>query len=267
MRTPRLSPNRLAEILVSLSKRDHDIVATVSMLRLVTSLQLQRLYFVGGAPASNARQARRALQRLVDLHVLTRLERRVGGVRAGSSGHIYRLDLAGHRVMQVTNGGRARRGEPGLPFVRHTLAIAEVYVRLVEAERSGTIEMIEFVAEPVCWRTFFGTGGARMRLKPDAFVRIGSGEFEELWFLEVDCATHGRVALDTKFRSYRSYWATEREQARWGGVFPRVLWLVPTVPRLRQLLDLAASQPAESWKLFTARLFDDALDVMTGGPS
>jgi hypothetical protein len=257
----------LAQIVTSLGARDLAIVATVSKLRLVTSLQLQRLHFTSGTPASNARQARRAFQRLTDLRVLTRLERRIGGVRAGSAGHIYRLDVAGQHIAQTTQGRRRRPGEPGLPFVKHTLAIAELYVRLVEADRANKIELIEFDAEPGCWRPFFGPGGARLRLKPDAFVRTGRGEFEDLWFVEVDCATHGGTALATKFRTYRQYWATEREQAKWGGVFPKVLWLVPSVPRLCQLLDVAAAQPPESWQLFTVRLFDEALLVMAGEAS
>lgn len=267
MKHRRLTPNRLSQIVASLGSRDLAIVGTVAKLRLVTSLQLQRLHFTTGAAASNARQARRAFQRLTDLRVLVRLERRIGGVRAGSSGHIYRLDVAGQHITQVAQGRRRRPGEPGLPFVQHTLAIADLYVRLHEAARRGGVDLIQFETEPDCWRPFFGPGGARLRLKPDAFVRLGRGEFEDLWFVEVDCATHGATALATKFRTYRQYWATEREQAKWGGVFPKVLWLVPNVTRLRQLLDVAAAQPPESWELFTVRLFDEALLVMAGEAS
>lgn len=265
MNRPRLTPNRLASVTASLSERDLAIARTVADLRLVTSLQLRRLHFRDGAADTNARLARHCLQRLTRLRVLTRLERRIGGVRAGSAGYIYRLDVAGQNALQVTSGRRRRLAEPGLPFVTHTLAISELYVRLSEAAGTGQIDLLEFAAEPGCWRSFFGPGGAAMRLKPDAFVRIGRGAFEDLWFVEVDCSTHGKGALAAKFRTYRQYWATGREQAQWGDVFPRVLWLVPNLTRLRQLLDVAAAQPAESWQLFTVRLFDEALDVMAGG--
>ena len=44
--------------------------------------------------------------------------------------------------------------EPGLAFVRHTLAVTELYVRLREAERAGTLELLEFEPEPECWRSY-----------------------------------------------------------------------------------------------------------------
>ena len=42
--------------------------------------------------------ARRALQRLTKLGLLATLERRIGGVRSGSDGLIYRLGPAGQRL-------------------------------------------------------------------------------------------------------------------------------------------------------------------------
>lgn len=262
MNVRRLTDKDLAQIAASLSERDLKIVSTVSKLRLVSFHQIRRLHFVSGTASSNARLARLVLAKLVGLRVLYRLERRIGGARAGSNGFVYGLDAVGHYVAGIALDVRRRKpDEPGLAFVNHRLTISEFYVRLVEAERVGQLELLEFVPEPGCWRSFFGTGGARVMLKPDAFVRTASGKFEQLRFIEIDLGTEGSAAIRNKFRLYRQYWASGKEQARWGDVFPKVLFLTPSLPRLRRLIDIAGSQPPESWKLFSVRPYDDGLSA------
>lgn len=264
-RRRNLTVSQLDRITAALSDRDRAIVDSVANLRLVSTPMLQRLHFVGDA-AISARQARAVLQRLVVADVLHRLDRRIGGVRSGSAGHVYRLGPAGQYVAGVagTDGRRRRPSEPGVAFVRHTLAVAELCVKLTELANGGGIELLDIEAEPRCWRMFYGPGGARLRLKPDAFVRVGRSDREHLTFVEVDLGTESKTALATKFRTYRQYWASGLEQARWGDVFPRVLWLAPDMKRLGAILDVAGAQPPESWKLFGVRLYSEALDALCG---
>lgn len=260
MNTVRLSVSGMGEVAAGLSVRDLQVVSSVAKFKLMTTKHIERLYFVDGTPSSNERRSRLALNRLTKLRVLHRLERRVGGVRSGSSGQVYTLDVVGQFVANVAEpSGRKRRPfEPGWPYVAHTLKVSELFVRLTEAAREGRFELVEFEPEPTSWRSFFGPGGGRVSLKPDAFVRAAKGEFEELRFVEVDLATESSTALIRKFRTYRQYWVSGKEQIRWDGVFPRVLWLAPSIPRLRMLVDVAGRQPAESWQLFGMRLFDEA---------
>ena len=140
--------------------------------------------------------ARKSLARLVELRVLSRLERRVGGVRAGSAAYVYETGLAGQRLVTYWQGeGITRiRGahEPGAAFVAHTLATSEVYVSLTEAARISQLELLAFEAEPDCWRDYIGIGGKRAVLKPDIYLRLGLDEFEDSWFVEVDRATESR---------------------------------------------------------------------------
>jgi hypothetical protein len=124
--------------------------------------------------------------------------------------------------------------------------------------------LLTWTSEPTCWRSFTGRGGTRLVLKPDAFVRVGLDSFEDAWFLEVDCATESSTALARKFDLYRQYWSCGQEQARLG-VFPRVLWLVPNQTRREQLIEVAARQPAEAWKLFTVRLFAELVETVREG--
>jgi hypothetical protein len=262
----RLSALRLMELAGELSKRERTITETVARLRLVSGTQLERLFFASTTnPASRARLTRRALARLVELELLGRLERRVGGVRAGAAGHVYYTTSGGQRLVAYWQGeglNRPRsRYEPTASFVRHTLGISESYVQLVEADRAGVMELLEFQSEPTAWRTFIGLGGTRLMLKPDAFARLGvSAEEEERVYLEIDCGTEGRAALARKCRAYLMAW-----QAGTGGeVFPRVVWITTTERRVSLLTGVCASMPAEAWKLFVVTTPEQALTVLAG---
>lgn len=255
-----LSTNRLAALETTLSPRDWAILATLLRVRVATGHQLQRLYFVG----LTRRRTQQALASLVDRGVLARLPRVVGGVRAGSAGHVYALDAAGLRLVTKHADRRPRSWNVGLPFLAHGLAVAELYVRLVEADRTGAVELREFTGEPGCWRSFAGRYG-RAVLKPDAHVVIRLGQYEDEWFIEVDRGTESAPTLTTKCDTYRRYWQTGREQAR-TGVFPRVLFLVPDAKRHDVLVDVFGRQPATAWQLFRVAPFDEAVNTIIRGP-
>lgn len=261
----------MAELAHKLLPREAALIQDLDRLRLASVKQLERLHFSAGSPKANATQARRTLAKLADRRIVTRLERQVGGVRAGSRGSVYALDAAGQRLASAcgpAGGVRIRRPwTPGAAFVAHQLAVSELYVRLSEAARSGQVDLLAFDAEPACWRTFTGIGGVRTVLKPDAFVRLGLGDFEDSYFVEVDRATHSGPSVARKLTLYRRYWQTGREQDRWGGVFPKTLVLVPTEARKAALLDLVSEQPPESWPVFQVALYEDAVRIFTGGLS
>jgi Replication-relaxation len=266
----RVTEAYVAELVQLLAPRERDLVSTLDRVRLASIKQLERLHFVSESPRASARQARRSLQRLTSLRVVTPLERRVGGVRAGSSSTVYALDAAGQRLASAcgpAGGSRMRRPwTPGLAFLAHHLAVSELFVCLREAERRSSVDLLAFDAEPLCWRAFTGLGGARQVLKPDAFIRVGLGQYEDNYFVEVDRATQSRPAVARKLTVYRRFFQTGREQERFG-VFPRVLFLVPSEARKVALVDVLAGHPADHWKLFQVARYDDALDVLTGRES
>ncbi len=55
------------------------------------------------SPETVGRVRRRIMTRLTDLGLVAVLGRRVGGVRAGSVGHLYALTTAGHRFLALIN--------------------------------------------------------------------------------------------------------------------------------------------------------------------
>jgi hypothetical protein len=260
-----LSAGQLASVAAGLSARDRDILRSLQRVRVATALQLERLHFVGESP----RHRRRVLADLAGRRLLARLDRTIGGRRAGSVGHVFALDVVGLRVLSVDSDSRGRRTQrpttPGMPFLAHALAVTEVYVRLVEAERRGGVELVEFVAEPACWRRY-STAAGRVTLKPDAYVQLGMGAYLDSWFVELDRATASSTTITRKLATYRSYWQSGKEQAD-RGAFPWVLWLVPDERRHEVLVDLCGKQPADSWRLFMVSLFEGGVDLMVGGGS
>ena len=219
-----------------LSERDLAIVRQVADLRLMSARQIQALHFptsqhMTELAAMRARQ--RVVTRLTRDRLLTPLQRRVGGVRAGSAGLVLALGPVGQRVL--ANGGSRRRDyEPTLRFFDHTLATAQLAVDLTVTARRGMMELLSFQAEPESWREFAGVGGGRRWLRPDAFLVIGSGAYELRWFIEVDRATESLPVIVRKCRLYTDYYQSGVEQAA-HDVFPRVCWVVPDEARAERL--------------------------------
>lgn len=262
----RISRKGLILLADDLSDRDRQVIELVGRFGVVSGRQVERLFFIAGSDASsNARLTRRTLARLADRRALVRLERRIGGVRAGSAGTVYRLGAVGDRLVRLWRGegGRGRTSrEPGRLFVRHGLAVTETFVRLREAERSDALEVLAFDPEPASWRPFAGTGG-RQVLKPDAFARLGLGKYEDRYFVELDCGTEGSGALAAKCRTYLAYFRSGAEQAA-HGVFPRIVWITTTEQRVSLIADVCGRLPAAAWPLFAVTTPERAEGLFLG---
>lgn len=239
--------------------RDWQVLADIAKYRLLTSRQVQRLHFdpVHPGPVAAARACNRTLTRLRATGALRPLERRIGGVRAGSASYIWFLGPAGERLLQSlpdtavgeSESGRkaGRRGnyrEPTRHFVDHTLAVAEVAVRTVEAARDDRFEVLRLETEPANWQVMLTPHGVATFLKPDLLLvtatRTVDGEFEDHRFVEVDLATESTTVIARQCAAYQAFRATGRYQAQ-HGLFPAVWWLTPT-PRRAQILRAAVTR-------------------------
>lgn len=210
----RVGPRELEHLRDELSGRDRAIVQTVSEARLMTGRQLQALFFPledHATARTAARCARRVLERLSRDRLLVRLERRIGGVRAGSASFIYAIGPVGQRLLRQP-GARRRLREPSTYFVDHTLAVSELVVRVTTTARLGKLELLRLQHEPSCWRSFGGLG-VRQLLRPDLFVVLGVGDYEHRWFIEVDRGSESLPVVLRKCRTYEAYYAAGLEQA------------------------------------------------------
>lgn len=245
-----VTSKRVYELRESLGEREWEIIGSLARVRVATSSQLIDLHLSG----VGLRRAQRILTALVQRRVLARLPRTIGGPSAGSLGHVYVLDVAGQRLADLADGGRVRRPwAMGTRFLAHSLAVTDVYVRLVRAERAGSLRLARFAGEPASWRSFVTSGGGRAVLKPDAYAVVLVGGWEDHWFIEVDLDTEHVPAIASKCAVYRGYWQSGAEEAR-TGVFPRVLWLVPDEPRAHVIREVIRRQPGDAIGLFDVAL-------------
>ena len=259
-----LTKQNLARLTDAISDRDHQILLTLAIVRYATARQFEQIHFTSGTPLSNARQCQLALTRLTKLHVLERLHRQIGGARSGSKGHIYRLDRAG----RVLAGQRiSQPGEHwivGGMFMRHNLAITELYVRCKGYESNGHFKIRRFETEPFCWRRLLNTD--HEQIKPDAYIQVSTGGYRYHWFIEMDMATEIGTRVSTKLKRYIQYRETGREQAK-HKVFPGVLYLVPHERRRNQLQQIFERLPEHDQKIFRVALQSEAIPTLTGEPS
>jgi Replication-relaxation len=261
----RLSRRQADRVARSLSDRDRAILNSVSAHRFLTTAQVQRFHFADYlSPRSAARICRRVLHRLHELRVIEHLDRRVGGVRAGSASYVWRVGLIGDRLLRLdaADQPRARRKEPSLRHLEHCLAVAVSHLTLCDLAAAGAIELLQVQTEPACWRTA-ASFGDRM-LKPDLFAVTAFGDYEDHWYIEIDRATESLPTLLKKCAQYEDYRRSGHAQAS-SGVFPLVVWIVPDQARatkLRAAIAASRSLDRDLYRICTPASF---AEVITGG--
>jgi hypothetical protein len=199
------------------------------------------------------------LRRLTDLRLLKPLERRVGGVRAGSDGYVLTLTLAGQRL--VGEGRPMERRPPSERFVKHTLASADIYMRLQLVERAERCSLMTLAVEGAARQRFASLSG-QQELAPDLFVHLRTGQDELAWWIEVDLATEHVGTLVTKAERYLA--AYRSGLAIGGDLFPRVLWLVPSDRRRAEVRSALDKVRRPVTGLFVIARFEEFEPVVLG---
>lgn len=249
-----------------LTQRELEILRSVDRFRYLTALQIEALHFRGHATIETAaRIRRRVLERLTAAKLLVKLDRQIGGVRAGSSSFVYQVAPLGYRVVHDHATMSGRVSEPSTTFLDHTLAVAQTAIDLtLAAQRMSdrSVDVLSIETEPSCWRSFQKGLGGRETLKPDLFVALGLGEFEDRWFLEIDLGTESSTAVTKKCRTYLDYQRTGREQAS-HDVFPKVMWIVRGERRQRLLATaVSKNRDLKAAEIFTIVTSDVAIPTL-----
>ncbi len=258
-----LTTDRLHRIASEMRERDRQLLEFVHDSRFATGQQLVRAFWQTAHPmSSQARAGRRTLKRLTDWRVLETLPRRIGGIRTGSDGLVYRVGRAGVRLLASRGIHGPRVEAPGTLHLAHTLETTELALRLREAHQAGELEVIETQQEPICWRSYPSVGGVQRSLKPDLFIRVGAGTLEDRWMIEVDLASESGRTIARKTARYLEHFRSGREQ-RQHGTYPRVLWAVPDEQRAGQIAGVLERQSPETRRLFTVCQLDQVVDFLT----
>jgi hypothetical protein len=252
-----------------LSQRDWDVLDDLARVRLLSVRQIERLHLHDGSPLARSRRARALTQRLHELGLITRLDRRVGGVRAGSAGYVYGLATLGQRLVGAGSAGGRRPRRPWEPrpaFTDHILGVSELYVQLRELEADERIEDVVFQAEPACWRFWTGPGGEQLVVKPDAYLRFAIGDYEHSFFVELDRSSQSSNVIRQKGETYAAFYLSGVEQRK-REVFPRVLFLTLDEPRSARIMEALSKLDADDWRLFQVQQADEAFsDVLPTAP-
>ncbi|MCU1479806.1 MAG: hypothetical protein JWQ19_592 [Subtercola sp.] len=262
----QLGKRQLELLKTTLGSRELALLVILRQHRYATTRQLERWLFHNHHSAiSGARMSRRVLARLRDKGLIAPLDRRVGGIRAGSASYVWRLSAAGERISAPGTKlpHRWRFREPSPAHLDHELGITETHLQLVEASRSTLLDLIDATTEPSCWRTFMQGGGNAVTLKPDMFAITASGDFEDVWFIEWDNATESIPTIVRKALVYEAYRKTGQEQKR-SGVFPQVLWIVPTQERADKITTALEASQLVTQAMHIATTRDNVVNVVSG---
>lgn len=234
----RIGRQQLAQIADQLDTIDRRLLALLAIHRYATTGQLAQIVNITGHWAtgrSALRQTTRRLDRHRRLGLVEHLQRRIGGVRAGSTGYVWHLREPGHRLVAPEHANRRRYGEPSHAFLAHTLAITEVRAVIEQAAHDAGGHLTLLRTEPDCWRSWSGLGGARHWLKPDLEVITTTKDGEQdHWLLEVDLATENPARLLAKCHHYQAHLDTGAQQAQ-DGYYPQVVWLLNEPQRAARL--------------------------------
>lgn len=266
MRTNRIGRKEIHHLASQLSERDWGIIRFLHQHRYATTTQLRRRFFATHASQSAATRACvRVLDRLLTQRIVTRLERRIGGVRHGSAAFIWCLDVIGDRLTRAEGNPRRRVHEPSFPFLTHTLAIAETHVQLHEAATAGAFRVTAVHVEAEAWRDYVTPSGGKSILKPDLMVTVSGDDYDDHWYVEIDMGTESLPVLLRKSGAYEDYRRTGRAQAE-HGVFPRVLWVLPDSARVVRLKAAITAEPGLPDRLFTCIIAEDLIDTLGDPP-
>lgn len=260
----RVGARQLARLAQSLSTRDRQILERLAEHRYLTTHQLQAFCFeTHSSPATAARTTRRVLSRLGRNGLITTTERRIGGVRAGSSATVWALSAAGTRLLRATGHSHPTR-EPSPRFLAHCLAVADVHLMLLRHASIEPIESVKVEVEPACWRPYQGSGGEPRWLQPDLFAEVTASQFIDRFFIEVDLGTESLPTLLSKCGQYEAYRATGTEQAT-GSSFPLVLWLFTDDRRADKLRAAIRRSPRLTLAMFRSAGPDTLEEALAGG--
>ena len=237
--------------------------------KYATTKQIARLLF-SNSPTylTMIRRANLITRRLKNDRKIFHLKRRIGGVRSGSGSFVWSLTHQGLKELQKHQPTivvkRRNAYEPTEHHLAHTLAITELYVRLKELDHQSNVQLERFEFEPNSWRSFADIAGSSQSLKPDAFIKLVVGEYEDSYFIELDRATESLTRVINKCKHYIYYYRLGIEQ-RMNEVFPMVLWVVPDDKRKLAILQRIQTELTEHWQLFNVVSLDEFNDYIEGG--
>lgn len=183
-----------------LGARDHDILGLLQAHRVLTTPQIVTL---------TGRPERTVDYRLSRLRQRSLVDRTRPYAASGSAPFYWWLTRSGARLVEGTSPAPGK-GAPNPLFLRHTAAIAGLYVALVDAGPAVGLTLVAWRRDDDAWEDWTNYHGPG-RVRPDAYAEVRLGVDGAAGtagaFVEVDFATMDQARLRAKATRHRRYCA------------------------------------------------------------
>lgn len=177
---------------------DHDILGLLQLHRVLTTPQLITL---------TQRPERTIDYRLTRLRERSLVDRTRPYAASGSAPFYWWLTRTGARLVEGTSPAPGK-GTPNPLFLRHTAAIAGLFVALFDVGPSVGLALSEWRRDEDAWEDWSGHRGTG-RIRPDAYAEVhldvDGQDGVAGAFVEVDFATMDQARLRAKVARHRSY--------------------------------------------------------------
>lgn len=251
-----------------LTQRDKAIILAVYHYRLLSSEQIEALFFPSEQPRGCQTSCQRRLQLLFHHQYLARVFQPII-LGEGRTPYVYALDEKGADLAAATLGvDRAGIGwqpkvnQVGISFIAHTLAVNDVRVVMTLLTRQTPLKLVEWVSEadfrtaeyaqrvPIRMR-----GGRTIRNYPDGYMRLAlPGAAQDAHsFLEVDQGTMSNNRWQDKVRAYDEFRRRGLSQHHYGTSHFRILTITTSPKRLQNLKQATEKAGGDHYFWFTTQ--------------
>lgn len=175
--------------------RDVRVLLSLAWAGILSTRQIERLHF------PSRRTAERRLRALFD-HGLVRAHLQGEALHREN---VHTLTKRGAAMLESDRGvdpGHVRLARlPKTRKLKHTLAIRDVFVSFLEAERDGLLQVVDFRFEgDLAHDPAVGLPG----IVPDAICTVRALDHDRVLLVEVDLGTETKAMLEKKLVSYRA---------------------------------------------------------------
>lgn len=234
-------------LLVQLNSKQREILTYVSRFQQLSTKQIKALVY----PGQPFDPQRRTLDELLKYKLLVRVNQRMhGGPVGGSQMYVYQLGSEGRKHYYS-----GRRGTATV-INYHSLAIADVFVQLKDAERDRQAKLFNYATEP---DTHIELGG--VLLKPDLYIDIGiraTNQRRAVW-IEVDLGTERQKQVLEQATAYKLAYQSRSEYPL--DVYPTVVFLASSAERAAEI-EYWLKRAGDPDGLFTVGTLDQVIHML-----
>ena len=206
---------------VQLTTKEQAILKWVGRFQQLSTRQVKALVY----PGQPFDPQRRAINQLLEHKLLSLVnQKHYASAGGGNRMHVFQIGREGRKLYDVGRRGISR------VVNYHALAIADVYISLLEAERAGQATIFAYATEPDSHIEF-----GSVYLKPDLYVDVGlkaNGKRRAFW-VEVDLGSERQKQVMEQITAYKMAFDASGDYPL--PLYPRVVFLAVDDERAQEI--------------------------------